>query len=307
MVGHFEPEDLRGAEQQDGFDARCFRRKSLVEKTADNVPQRAEPAHHRGGEAPHQRAVAVGERRQAGMRGPAGELFVERDLPPQYAVENIGGNAPGGEARDIRLRGGARSRHERKHCHEMCPAREADGKKPRSHTALRANAGCSKSTEDQPKIVIARRRCTPDLTYRFWRGIKALTKWRAVMAKRQPKPVQQLTNAQFEAMFPDEDHCRGYLVARRWPLGVRCPRCGSEDVTELKGNPWHWQCYACAPETSYRFSHIAGTIYENTNKPLRDWFKVAHLMLTSKKGISSRQVGRYHGLWLGKNRLAYVQ
>ena len=26
------------------------------------------------------------------------------------------------------------------------------------------------------------------------------------------------------------------------------------------------------PETSYRFSHIAGTIFENTNKPLRDWF-----------------------------------
>jgi hypothetical protein len=63
----------------------------------------------------------------------------------------------------------------------------------------------------------------------------------------------------------------------------------------LKGNPWHWQCYQCAPQTSYRFSHIAGTIFENTNKPLRDWFRVVHLMLTSKKGMSALQIRRFMG------------
>ncbi len=129
------------------------------------------------------------------------------------------------------------------------------------------------------------------------------------MAKRRPKPVHQLTSAQFEAMFPDEDHCRAYLVARRWPEGVHCPRCGSTKVAELPGNPWHWQCYDCGKPTSYRFSHIAGTIFENTNKPLRDWFKVAHLMLTAKKGISSRQLGRFMGFgsvktaWLMSNKI----
>jgi hypothetical protein len=38
------------------------------------------------------------------------------------------------------------------------------------------------------------------------------------------------------------------------------------------------------------FSHIAGKIVENTNKPLREWFRVSHLMLTSKKGISALQI-----------------
>jgi transposase-like protein len=113
-------------------------------------------------------------------------------------------------------------------------------------------------------------------------------------SKTKPKAVHQLTSAQFDAMFVTEDDCRAYLVARRWPKGVHCPRCGSVEVTELKGNPWHWQCYACT-DTAYRFSHIAGTIFENTNKPLRDWFKVTHLMLTSKKGMSGRQIGRYMG------------
>lgn len=111
---------------------------------------------------------------------------------------------------------------------------------------------------------------------------------------RRPKPIQQLTAKQFENMFPDEEACCAYLVGRRWPQGIKCPRCGA-DVSELKGNPWHWQCYNCAPQTSYRFSHIAGTIFENTNKPLRDWFRVVHLMLTSKKEMSALQIMRFMG------------
>jgi transposase-like protein len=112
---------------------------------------------------------------------------------------------------------------------------------------------------------------------------------------KQPKQIHQLTVKQFQDMFPDEQACCAYLVGKRWPKGVHCPRCGATEPTELKGNPWHWQCYECAPETSYRFSHITGTIFENTNKPLRDWFKVIHLILTSKKGISARQLWRYMG------------
>jgi transposase-like protein len=115
------------------------------------------------------------------------------------------------------------------------------------------------------------------------------------MAKR-PKPVSQMTEKQFDALFPvgDEDACKTYLKARRWPNGVRCPRCGNAKVYELKARPFHWQCQACDPN-GYRFSVIAGTVFENTNKPLRDWFKVCHLMMTSKKGISSRQLWRYMG------------
>jgi hypothetical protein len=112
---------------------------------------------------------------------------------------------------------------------------------------------------------------------------------------KRPKPVHQLTSAQFDTMFPigDEDACRAYLVARRWPDGANCPRCGNVKVYKLASG-FHWQCEACAVN-GYRFSCIAGTIFENTNKPLRDWFKITHLMLTSKKGMSARQLGRYMG------------
>jgi IS1 family transposase len=112
---------------------------------------------------------------------------------------------------------------------------------------------------------------------------------------RRPKPVHQMTIAQFEAAFPDEEACQRYLVARRWPQGVVCPRCGNVKLYDASSyKPFHWQCRACAPQ-GYRFSLIAGTIFENTNKPLRDWYRVAHLMLVSKKGMSALQIMRTMG------------
>ncbi len=114
--------------------------------------------------------------------------------------------------------------------------------------------------------------------------------------KKHPKPVHQMTEAQFEDMFPngDDDAPKAYLKARRWPDGVHCPRCGNPRVYDLRSRRWHWQCEQCAPD-GYRFSVIAGTIFENTNKPLRQWFKVVHLMTTSKKGISALQIQRQMG------------
>ena len=58
---------------------------------------------------------------------------------------------------------------------------------------------------------------------------------------RRPKPVHQMTVAQFEKAFPDEEACKVYLVARRWPNGVKCPRCGAE-AFQLTGSAFRWQC-----------------------------------------------------------------
>ena len=107
--------------------------------------------------------------------------------------------------------------------------------------------------------------------------------------------IHQMSVADFEQHFPDENACKAYLARHRWPDSViRCPRCGFE-AQPHGTKPHHWQCYNCAPDTSYRFSVLVDTIFENTNKPLRDWFRVMHLMLTSKKGMSALQIFRYMG------------
>ena len=111
---------------------------------------------------------------------------------------------------------------------------------------------------------------------------------------KQPRQIHQMTVAQWEAAFPTEDACDAYLVAHRWPDGVHCPRCGGTRIYPLKTMKWKWECPDCSP-SGYRFSDIAGTVFENTNVDLRQWFRVIHLMLTSKKGMSARQIHRYMG------------
>lgn len=114
--------------------------------------------------------------------------------------------------------------------------------------------------------------------------------------------TKQLTSGDFDRLFPDDEACKAYLVWRRWPNGVRCPRCGNEQLAELKARPFHWQCKACSPN-GYRFSVLVGTVFENTNVPLKTWFKVIYLMLVSKKGISALQVHRMMGF--GSYNTAY--
>jgi len=109
------------------------------------------------------------------------------------------------------------------------------------------------------------------------------------------KRIHQMTIRDFEAMFPDDDACKLYLAEHRWPEFVICPRCGNPEI-KPHARAFHWVCYACgAGSDGYRFSVLVDTIFENTNKPMREWFRVIHLMLTSKKGISALQVMRYMG------------
>jgi len=90
-----------------------------------------------------------------------------------------------------------------------------------------------------------------------------------------------MTIPQWEAAFPHEEACAAYLtylIQHRWPKGVFCPRCDASADHPVKTMPNKWQCYACN-KSGCRFSHITGTVFENTNKPLRQWFRVVHLTL----------------------------
>ncbi|MGB8684012.1 MAG: IS1595 family transposase [Candidatus Binatus sp.] len=115
--------------------------------------------------------------------------------------------------------------------------------------------------------------------------------------KHQPRFVRQMTLSDFDALFPDENACRTYLLLRRWPGGPKCPRCQNDHVYESTARPWHWQCMKCGPKprSPYRFALTTGTIFEESKKPLIMWFKVLHLMVTSKKGISALQIHRMLG------------
>src|SRR6202035_3541840 len=110
-----------------------------------------------------------------------------------------------------------------------------------------------------------------------------------------------MTLRQLADRFKTQEDCLSYLVAMRWPDGVYCPRCGTDKVYKLKA-AFKWQCKRCS-KNGYKFSPLAGTIFENTNYPLRDWFQVILIMCQAKKGMSALQVQRHIGM--GQYRTAW--
>lgn len=114
---------------------------------------------------------------------------------------------------------------------------------------------------------------------------------------------------EFHSWFNNETACRAYLERIRWPDGPQCPRCPAARVWKMK--PPFYRCAHC----SYDFTVTAGTLFDNTNLPLRLWFEAMWDVVHQKQGVSALGVQRVLGLrnyrtawrWLHKLRRAMVR
>jgi transposase-like protein len=101
--------------------------------------------------------------------------------------------------------------------------------------------------------------------------------------------MEPTTLQQAIIFFADPINCREYLVARRWPKGVACPRCGSANVLFLeKYNRWHCREKHNAPQ----FTLKTGTIFEDSPVGLDKWLAAMWLVVNCKNGISSYEIHR---------------
>ena len=94
----------------------------------------------------------------------------------------------------------------------------------------------------------------------------------------------------------DEAEAYKFVEARLWPNGPQCPRCKeTKRVSPMKGKSTRigvYKCYACRKQ----FTVKIGTVFEASNLPLHKWLQAIYLMCSSKKGISSNQLGRTLGI-----------
>jgi hypothetical protein len=93
--------------------------------------------------------------------------------------------------------------------------------------------------------------------------------------------------------FSDPQTCLEFLVALRWPRGVKCPQCGSKKVTFLE-NAKLWKCRNAHPKQ--KFSAKVGTIFEDSPIGLDKWFAAMWLASNCKNGISSYEISRALGV-----------
>src|SRR5215813_533934 len=110
---------------------------------------------------------------------------------------------------------------------------------------------------------------------------------------KEPKTLQEAI-----IYFSNRQNCHDYLVARRWPDGVTCPRCGSENVLhQPKYN--RWQCsshHAQIEDKRRQFTLKTGTIFEDSALGLDKWLAAVWMIVNCKNGISSYEISRALGV-----------
>ena len=91
--------------------------------------------------------------------------------------------------------------------------------------------------------------------------------------------------------FSDEAVVTRMFVQARWPDGVRCPVCASDNVAE-RTKPQPYRCRACLKD----FSVKTGTVMEGSNIALGKWAMAIYLLTTNLKGVSSMKLHRDLGV-----------
>src|SRR5512132_2489025 len=112
--------------------------------------------------------------------------------------------------------------------------------------------------------------------------------------------------AEFRTRFVDDRQCREYLARLKWPEGFGCGHCGGGAAYFRPSKRLGYECTGCRRQVSV----IAGTIFEQSKKPLALWFRAIFEVTASKQGISAAELQRKLGLasyqtawsWLQKIR-----
>ena len=102
-----------------------------------------------------------------------------------------------------------------------------------------------------------------------------------------------ITLAELFKMFPDDKSAEEWLVNSRWPDGVRCPHCDSENVKENAAHPtMPFRCNSCKKQ----FSAKTNTVMRGSNVGYQKWVITLYLMTTNLKGVSSMKLHRDLGV-----------
>ena len=115
------------------------------------------------------------------------------------------------------------------------------------------------------------------------------------MAKRAPGKHYRtgITLVELFQMFPDDATAEKWFVQCRWPDGVCCAYCDSENVKENAKHPtMPFRCRECGK----RFSVKTDTVMHASNVGYQKWAIAMYLMATSLKGVSSMKLHRDIGV-----------
>ena len=102
-----------------------------------------------------------------------------------------------------------------------------------------------------------------------------------------------ITLAELFKMFPDDATAEQWFINNRWPAGITCPQCGSDNVKERSAHPrMPHRCNACKKF----FSVKHGTAMQSSKLGYQVWAIAIYIVATGLKGTSSMKVHRDLGI-----------
>jgi transposase-like protein len=100
------------------------------------------------------------------------------------------------------------------------------------------------------------------------------------------------TIRQFQERFPTEESCLDHLFQVRYGTGFDCPGCDRPAKFSRVKSRRSYQCNWCA----FQVYPTAGTPFDRTRTPLRDWFYVMFQFVTTRNGVAAKRVERDLGV-----------
>ena len=97
---------------------------------------------------------------------------------------------------------------------------------------------------------------------------------------------------EFFKRFPDDEACLEHVFNVRFGKRHVCRACGVESTFHRMGDRRAWACAACG----HHIYPTAGTIFQDTRTPLQVWFYAIYLFVTTRHGVSGKELQRQLGV-----------
>ena len=95
---------------------------------------------------------------------------------------------------------------------------------------------------------------------------------------------------EFSKYYPDEESCKLAFKTYREQEGIICKKCGNR-THYWKSDKEQWQCKKCTFRTTLK----SGTVMQSSKLPFQYWFIAMHLLTSTKKTFSAKEVQRQLG------------
>lgn len=103
-----------------------------------------------------------------------------------------------------------------------------------------------------------------------------------------------ISEFKFLERFNTEEKAIEFFESLRWPDGITCPECGSEDTYPHKTRKFYHHCRV--PKCRTQFSCKTGTVMQSSKISMKKWLWAMYKVSVSRKGISSLQLAKELGI-----------